>query len=68
MKKRKSVLVADSEAWTRAGDELRRLDPRRYVAILSVVEDICRIHRNPLGADVADGFLVFPEHRNRDPD
>lgn len=56
-------LLADDEAWSRAGDELRRRDPQRYIAILKVVEDICSIHRDPLGETVAEGFYVFPKSK-----
>ena len=41
-------LLTDERAWQVAGEELRRRDPTRYVAILRVVEEICQIHRAPL--------------------
>lgn len=59
-------MLADNEAWTRAGSELRRVDPQRYLAILKVVEDICSIHRDPLGEIVSNGFYVFPRAKGDD--
>lgn len=59
-------LLADGEAWARAGEELRRVDPKRYLAILKVVEDICSIHRDPLGEVVSNGFYVFPTKKDDD--
>ncbi len=56
-------LLADDTAWTRAGDELRRFDPQRYLAILKVVEDICSIHRDPLAPVEATGHFVFPKKK-----
>lgn len=57
-------LLADDEAWARAGEELRRRDPQRYIAILKVVEDICSIHRDPLGEITSNGFYVFPHKKS----
>lgn len=68
MNKSKIAVLADSETWSKAGEELRVLDPQRYIAILQVVEDICNIHRNPLGAVAADGFFVFPRGKTDDYD
>lgn len=59
-------LLVDEGAWTRAGEELRKLDPQRYIAILKVVEDIVSIHRDPLGAAVASGHFVFSGSDDRD--
>lgn len=59
-------MLADDEAWSRAGEELRSVDPRRYLAILKVVEDICCIHRDPLGEIVSNGFYVFPNKKSDD--
>jgi hypothetical protein len=57
-------MLADDEAWARAGEELRRVDPGRYLAILKVVEDICSIHRDPLGEVSSPGFYVFPRGKD----
>lgn len=57
-------LLVDNEAWARAGEELRRRDPQRYLAILKVVEDICSIHRDPLGEIASNGFYVFPKSKS----
>lgn len=61
-----SDVVVDEGAWARAGEELRRRDPQRYIAILKVVEDICSIYRDPLGDNLAEGHYVFtqgdPDH------
>ena len=57
-------LLADNEAWSRAGEELRRVDPQRYLALLKVAEDICSIHRDPLGEVTAVGFYVFPRSKS----
>jgi hypothetical protein len=59
-------LLADDEAWGRAGAELRRVDPTRYLAILKIVEDMCSIHRDPLGEIASDGFYVFPNTKSDD--
>ena len=56
-------MLADDESWSRAGAELRRVDPKRFLAILKVVEDICSIHRDPLGEIASDGFYVFPKSK-----
>ncbi len=56
----------DDEAWARAGDALKRCDPHRYIAILKVVEDICSIHRDPLGEAIANGYYVFPKSKDDD--
>jgi len=53
----------DDEAWARAGEDLRRCDPQRYLSILKVVEDICSIHRDPLGEAVSNGYYVFPRSK-----
>lgn len=54
-------LLVDDEAWNRAGDELRLVDPKRYLAVLQIVEDICNIHRDPIGAKVTEGFYAFAQ-------
>lgn len=59
-------LLADDNAWARAGEELRARDPQRYLAILKIVEDICSIHRNPLGEIDSNGFYVFPRTKSGD--
>lgn len=58
-------LLADDDAWERAGRELRLRDPQRYLAILKIAEDICSIYRNPLG-DVCggDAVYVFPAKKS----
>lgn len=40
-------LIDDSE-WRRVGDELRRVDPTRYLELLRVGREIVEIHRDPL--------------------
>ena len=59
-------LLVDEEAWNRAGEQLRKLDPKRYIAILKVVEDIVSIHRDPLGAGPANGHFVFLNDSKRE--
>ena len=63
-------LLVDDEAWALAGRELKRCDPQRYIAILQVVQDLCAIHRDPIGAvRTATGTFVFAKSKNdRDPD
>lgn len=46
------TLLVEEGAWERAGEELRRVDPQRYLALLKIVQDIVSIHRDPLGAKV----------------
>jgi hypothetical protein len=55
----RSALMADEDAWERAGAELRRVDPQRFAAVLKVVEDICSIHRDPLCHNLAAGHFIF---------
>jgi hypothetical protein len=62
-----SNLVVDDDAWSRAGDELRRRDPARYLAILQIVQDINAIHRDPLGAARTSGHFVLGRPRNDGP-
>lgn len=57
-------LLVNEEAWNRAGEELRRRDPHRYMAILRVVEDICRIYRDPYCERAASGTFVFPKKKH----
>lgn len=59
-------MLASDESWSKAGEELRRVDPQRYLAILKVVEDICSIHRDPLGEIASNGFYVFPKTKGDD--
>jgi len=54
-----ALLLADEEAWNRAGEELRLVDPHRYLALLKIAQDVCNIHRDPIGAEVADGVFIF---------
>lgn len=62
-------LLADDEAWSRAGEELKKCDPQRYLAILKVVEDICRIHRDPIKATrECTGFFIFSKDSGDDLD
>jgi hypothetical protein len=42
------ALLVDDSAWREAGSELRRVDPKRYVAILRLAREIVEIHRDPL--------------------
>lgn len=56
---RDTRLLQDVGAWERIGRELRLSDPKRYVALLKVAEDICLIHRDPLGATLPSGFTMF---------
>jgi len=65
---REHSLLADEKAWSIAGEELRRVDPQRWLAILRVVEDICKIHRDPLTPNVASGHFIFANDRGDDPD
>lgn len=62
---RDARLLADEHAWERIGRELRLCDPKRYVALLKVAEEICGIHRDPLGAPIPMGYLVLAS-RDRD--
>lgn len=58
-------LLADDDAWVDAGEELKRLDPGRYLAILAVVQDIVAIYRDPIRARrQATGNFVF--HKLKD--
>ncbi len=61
-------VLVDDEAWARAGEELKKLDPQRYIAILRTVEDIVRIHRDPLDANAASGHFIFMKRPDGDPD
>jgi hypothetical protein len=61
-------VVVDEDAWTRAGDELRKVDPARYLAILKIVEDIVGIHRDPIGYRRVRGLMSFPKPRNDETD
>lgn len=63
-------LLADDGVWAQAGDELKRLDPGRYLAILAVVQDIIAIHLDPIGAQrQATGNFVFAKTKpDSDPD
>ena len=42
------VLLVDDSAWREVGAELRRVDPKRYVAILKACREMVEIHRDPL--------------------
>lgn len=57
-------LLVDGDAWNRAGEELKKRDPQRYIAILRVVEDICRIYRDPFAEREATGVFVFPKRKS----
>lgn len=59
-------LLTDEGAWATAGQELRRRDPTRYVAILRVVEELCQIYRDPLGPVGADAYRVIPHGKDGD--
>jgi hypothetical protein len=54
-------VLANDDAWDRIGRELKRCDPKRYLALLKVAEDICSIHRDPLGESIPVGCFVFPK-------
>ena len=41
------------------GAELRECDPGRFLALLKVAEDICAIHREPLGSPIPAGYFMF---------
>lgn len=58
----RALVPEDNDAWNKAGEELRLLDPQRYIAILRVVEEICSIHKDPL----ADGTTVIRVTKTRD--
>ena len=58
-------LLADDDAWNRIGEELRRVDAQRYLAILKLAEDICSIHREPLAPVAATGHFVFPKKKQQ---
>lgn len=46
------------DEWTKTGDELRRLDPTRFVALLEIARRIVEVHRDPVGADVSDPVFL----------
>lgn len=62
-------MLLDDEAWVRVGEELRRLDPARYIALLQVLQDAVAIRKDPIRARrQASGTFVFPKpgkSRNR---
>lgn len=57
-------LLVDEGAWDRAGEELRAVDPQRYIAILQVVQDIVSIHKNPIGKAAASGYFLFSQKKD----
>ena len=50
----------------RIGAELRACDPGRFLALLKVAEDICEIHRDPLGSPIPTGYFMFQSEPERD--
>lgn len=46
------------DAWAKTGDELRRVDPARFLAVLEVAQRIVAIHKDPLATAADRSFFV----------
>jgi hypothetical protein len=51
-------LVVDEVDWARAGDDLRRVDPIRYVQLLQLARRIVLAHTDPLATPAVDTLKV----------
>ncbi len=51
-------LLVDEGEWERAGEELRRVDPVRYVQLLRLAQRIVLAHVDPLASPPRDSLEV----------
>lgn len=53
--------LGDLDVWTRAGQHLQEVDPKRFRELLSLVKLAVAIHRDPMSVPLPSGSCVPPD-------
>jgi hypothetical protein len=56
-----TMTVIEADAWERVGEELRRVDPVRYIELLRLAEGIVQAHKDPAARLSRDALHIVPE-------
>lgn len=55
--------IIEADEWERVGEELRRVDPVRYVELLQLAVRIVQAHRDPAALLMRQALHVVPESK-----